>query len=71
TCTIPQLLLTEEVYGIDTWLSFRGGLSDYVLRAAELPVLASNFFGTGHFPVKRKHGPVIIPHRWFDDKWIS
>ncbi|MGH9842995.1 MAG: ABC transporter ATP-binding protein, partial [Blastocatellia bacterium] len=71
TCTIPQLLLTEEVYAIDTWLSFRGGLSDYVLRAAELPVLASNFFGTGHFPVKRKHGPVIILHQWFDSDRVS
>ncbi len=66
TCHIPRLLLTEETYGIDTWLSFRGGLSDYVLRAAELKVLASNFFGTGHFPVKRKHGPAIIPHQWFE-----
>jgi lipopolysaccharide transport system ATP-binding protein len=66
TCHVPSLLLTEEVYGIDTWLSFRGGLSDYVLRAAELKVLASNFFGTGHFPVKRKHGPALIPHQWFD-----
>jgi lipopolysaccharide transport system ATP-binding protein len=65
TCRIPRLLLAEEVYGIDTWLSFRGGLSDYVLRAAELPVLASNFFGTGHYPVKRKHGPMILPHQWF------
>lgn len=65
-CHIPRLLLTEETYGIDTWLAFRGGLSDYVLRAAELKVLASNFFGTGHFPVKRKHGPAIIPHQWFE-----
>jgi lipopolysaccharide transport system ATP-binding protein len=66
-CRIPSMALAEEVYGIDLWLVYRGGLSDQINRAAELRVVASDYFGTGHEPVKRKHGPALVDHAWHSD----
>jgi lipopolysaccharide transport system ATP-binding protein len=63
-CYIPSLTLADEVYTLDLWLAYRQGLSDNVLRAAELTVSPSNYFGTGHAPVKRKHGAGLIQHNW-------
>jgi hypothetical protein len=64
TCTIPRVMLADEVYGIDLWLAYRGGFCDAVLRAGEVTVVTSNYFGTGHVPVRRKHGAAVIPHSW-------
>ncbi len=66
-CHVPSLTLADEVYYLDLWLAYRTGLCDYLLRAVELQVAPSNFFGTGHAPVKRKHGPALIPHTWSAD----
>jgi lipopolysaccharide transport system ATP-binding protein len=63
-CRIPELPLAEETYGIDTWLAYRGGISDYVTRVQELRVITGQFFGTGQEPVKRKHGAALIHHEW-------
>ncbi len=63
-CHIPSLTLADEAYSLDLWLAYRQGLSDQVLRAAELQVTPSNYFGTGHAPVKRKHGAGLIAHHW-------
>lgn len=63
-CHIPSLLLADESYSLDLWLAYRQGLSDQVLRAADLQVTPSNYFGTGHAPVKRKHGAGLMPHCW-------
>jgi lipopolysaccharide transport system ATP-binding protein len=63
-CHVPSLTLADEVYSLDLWLAYRQGLSDQVLRAADLLVSPSNYFGTGHAPVKRKHGAGLIQHRW-------
>lgn len=63
-CKIPSLTLAEEIYGIDLWLAYRGGLADCVQRAGYLRVIASNYYGTGEEPVKRKHGPALIKHEW-------
>ena len=63
-CHIPSLTLADEAYSLDLWLAYRQGLSDQVLRAAELTVTPSNYFGTGHAPVKRKHGAGLIAHHW-------
>jgi hypothetical protein len=64
TCHIPSLMLAEEIYGVDLWVAYRGGLADQIHRAGELRVITSDFFGTGHEPVKRKHGPALIEHSW-------
>jgi lipopolysaccharide transport system ATP-binding protein len=63
-CEIPSLALAEEIYGIDLWLAYRGALSDYVERAGELRVLTADYYGTGHGPVKRKHGAALLHHSW-------
>jgi lipopolysaccharide transport system ATP-binding protein len=63
-CHVPSLSLADESYSLDLWLAYRHGLSDQVLRAADLLVTPSNYFGTGHAPVKRKHGAGLIQHRW-------
>jgi lipopolysaccharide transport system ATP-binding protein len=65
-CHIPSLTLADEAYSLDLWLAYRQGLSDQVLRAAELSVTPSNYFGTGHAPVKRKHGAALLDHHWTD-----
>ena len=64
SCTIPRLLVAEDSYAVDLWLAYRSGLCDYVQRAAEVQVSAGDFFGTGHAPVPRKHGPMLTPHSW-------
>jgi lipopolysaccharide transport system ATP-binding protein len=66
-CHAPSLTLADEVYYLDLWLAYRTGLCDYVTRAIELQVSPSNYFGTGHAPVKRKHGPALIQHTWSAD----
>jgi lipopolysaccharide transport system ATP-binding protein len=63
-CHVPNFLLAEETYFVDLWLAYRGGLADYVMRAGSLMVLPSNYFGTGHEPIKRKHGAALIKHEW-------
>jgi lipopolysaccharide transport system ATP-binding protein len=63
-CDIPALPLADDPYGVDIWMSYRGGLADEVKRAARLDVLPSNFFGTGQSPVRRKHGPLLLQHSW-------
>jgi len=66
-CHAPSLTLADEVYYLDLWLAYRAGLCDYIQRAVELQVVPSNYFGTGHAPVKRKHGPALIQHTWSVD----
>ncbi len=61
SCTIPGLDLAEERYGIDLWMTYRGGLADYVQRAAELQVTPGDVF-PGAAPVKRKHGASLLRH---------
>jgi len=63
-CHVPSLTVADETYSLDLWLAYRQGLADHVLRAAELLVTPSNYFGTGHSPVKRKHGAGLIQHTW-------
>jgi lipopolysaccharide transport system ATP-binding protein len=64
TCTIPRVMLASEVYGIDLWLAYRGGVCDAVWRAGEVAVVTSNYFGTGSVPIRRKHGAAVIDHSW-------
>lgn len=66
-CHVPSLTLADEAYYLDLWLAYRAGLCDHILRAIELQVVPSNYFGAGHAPVKRKHGPALIQHRWSAD----
>jgi len=66
-CHVPSLTLADEVYYLDLWLAYRTGLCDYIQRAVEIHVAPSNYFGTGHAPVKRKHGPALIQHTWSAD----
>jgi lipopolysaccharide transport system ATP-binding protein len=66
-CHVPSLTLADEVYYLDLWLAYRTGLCDYIMRAVELQVAPSNYFGTGHAPVKRKHGPALIQQTWSAD----
>jgi lipopolysaccharide transport system ATP-binding protein len=66
-CHVPSLTLADEIYYLDLWLAYRTGLCDYIMRAVELQVAPSNYFGTGHAPVKRKHGPALIQHTWSAD----
>ncbi len=63
-CHIPSLLLTDDIYSLDLWLAYRRGLSDLVLRATELQVVPSNYYGTGHAPVRRKHGAGLLQQQW-------
>jgi lipopolysaccharide transport system ATP-binding protein len=63
-CRIPSLSLAEEIYSIDLWLAYRGGLADYVSRVQDLRVVTAQFFETGQEPVKRKHGAALIRHEW-------
>lgn len=62
-CEIPGFNMAEETYGIDVWLNYRGGLSDFVVRAAEVQVIPGSFF-VGAAPVKRKHGAALLEHRF-------
>ncbi|MEM1248239.1 MAG: ABC transporter ATP-binding protein [Acidobacteriota bacterium] len=62
-CEIPGFNMAEETYGIDVWLNYRGGLSDFVVRAAEVQVIPGSFFD-GAAPVKRKHGAALLEHRF-------
>ncbi|MCP9496607.1 MAG: ABC transporter ATP-binding protein [Pyrinomonadaceae bacterium MAG19_C2-C3] len=63
-CRIPNLALAEEIYNIDLWLAYRGGLSDHLLGAGALRVVTANFYETGQSPVKRKHGATLMQHEW-------
>jgi lipopolysaccharide transport system ATP-binding protein len=63
-CHLPRVALAEETYGLDVWMAYRGGVTDYVTRAQELRVITGRFFETGQEPVKRKHGAALIPHEW-------
>ncbi len=63
-CYIPCLALAEETYSIDLWVSYRSATADYIARAAELNVTSSDYFETGHAPVKRKHGAAFFKHDW-------
>jgi lipopolysaccharide transport system ATP-binding protein len=63
-CDVPRLPLADDAYGVDIWLAYRGGLSDEVRGAARIELLPSNYFGTGHSPVRRKHGPLLLDHSW-------
>jgi len=63
-CHIPSFYLVEHVYTLDLWLAYRGVCSDYVERAGEIRVAAADYFGTGHAPVKPKHGATMIRHEW-------
>jgi lipopolysaccharide transport system ATP-binding protein len=63
-CEIPSLNLADDVYSVDIWLAYLGGLSDEILGAAYLEVLPGDFFGTGQAPVRRKHGAMLIEHSW-------
>jgi lipopolysaccharide transport system ATP-binding protein len=66
-CHVPSLTLADDIYYLDLWLAYRTGLCDHILRAIELQITPSNYFGTGHAPVKRKHGPALIQHTWSAD----
>jgi lipopolysaccharide transport system ATP-binding protein len=63
-CHIPSLPLSAAVYAVDLWLNYRGGTADSIAQAGELNVIPSDYFGTGHEPVQRKHGSLLIPHSW-------
>lgn len=63
-CHIPSLALAEEIYGVDLWLAYRGGLSDQLLGAGTLRVVTANYYETGQSPVKRKHGATLMQHEW-------
>ena len=63
-CKIPTLALAEETYSIDLWVSYRSATADFIARAADLNVNASDYFGTGYAPVKRKHGAALFNHHW-------
>jgi lipopolysaccharide transport system ATP-binding protein len=64
-CRVESLALAAEVYGIDLWLSYRGGVSDFVPRAAELQIVTADYFGTGAEPLIRKNGAALLRHEWF------
>lgn len=63
-CIIPNLLLAEGNYTVDLWGAISNCPEDYVQAGASFSVATANFFGTGQMPVKRKHGPFLMPHTW-------
>jgi lipopolysaccharide transport system ATP-binding protein len=63
-CHVPSFALANESYSLDLWLNYRGGTSDGVLRAAELQVVTSDYYETGHQPVSRQFGAALFEHKW-------
>src|SRR5262249_12488217 len=64
SCVVPRLDLAEDSYSLDVWIDVRGVAADFLTRAAELQVAASNRFGTGFAPISRWHGAAILAHSW-------
>lgn len=63
-CNFPSIPFTASAYAVDYWLAYRGGMADSLLRATELRVTETNYYGTGHLPILRKHGPLLLNHSW-------
>lgn len=63
-CQIQDLALTEDLYSIDISIRYRNAVSDYILRAGQLQVLTSDYFGSGYIPTRHKHGAMLLKHEW-------
>jgi homopolymeric O-antigen transport system ATP-binding protein len=63
-CQIESMVLVDGRYDIDVWVRVSNGMADMVRQAATITVVPTDFFGTGEGPVARKHGSLLIPHRW-------
>jgi hypothetical protein len=66
-CHISSLTLAESTYVIDVWIDYKGVLSDFVLRAAELHMRPSTYLATGYLPNRQWHGAALIQHTWSVD----
>jgi lipopolysaccharide transport system ATP-binding protein len=63
-CSIPKLPLCPGTYHVDLWCGVGKEEFDYVQNAGQFEVFESDFFRTGHLPVARKHGPLLVEHSW-------
>lgn len=63
-CVIPHLPLTEGIYTVDMWLAYRGVMTDALNQVAEIEIFGNDYYGTGHLPVLRKHGALLLTHNW-------
>lgn len=63
-CQIAELPLAEDSYSMDYWISYNNGLADMASDFIGFEVVNSDYFKTGQMPVKRKHGPFLIKHKW-------
>ena len=63
-CHIPKLPLAEGKYKLNLWMGADGSTADKIEDAYEISVAVGNYFGTGREPVARKHGPMLVDHRW-------
>lgn len=62
SCRLPALPLIPDMYSVYLWSS-NGELLDCVNDAFQIPVIQSDFFGTGA-SVRRKHGVFVSHHSW-------
>jgi len=63
-CKIPSLPLVADIYSVFLWASVNGYTADIVPNALQFSVSEADIYGSGKFPIKRKHGSLILPHDW-------
>jgi lipopolysaccharide transport system ATP-binding protein len=63
-CHVPMLPLAAAAYSLDLWAGVAGQTSDFVTGAAQFTVAEADVYDSGRVPVRAKHGPIVVPHRW-------
>jgi lipopolysaccharide transport system ATP-binding protein len=63
-CHVPSLPLIADTYIVSLWASANNIDSDFIENAFQFTVTRSDFYGTGVYPVKPKHGTFLVPHSW-------
>jgi lipopolysaccharide transport system ATP-binding protein len=62
-CEIPKLPMLPGRYWINLSIWHDKGLADRIERAAELEVIAGDFYGTGKLPSSTS-GNLLVEHQW-------
>jgi lipopolysaccharide transport system ATP-binding protein len=62
---VPELPLSAGNYAIAAYIGSNGEMQDYISRAAEMPVIDGDFFGTGKAMLPGWHGQIaLVKHSW-------
>jgi lipopolysaccharide transport system ATP-binding protein len=70
-CDVPSIPLVAGMYRVFLWCNVNRELSDMVEGAMQFSVVESDYYGSGKFPVRQKHGIMILPHSWNHSDFFS